>query len=173
MHRSRFLAYICARKSVFNLMTRTYRFNRPISLLFLLPMVLLIAMLTAGLLREFSVLAFVLVLFSLGIVAMVLYFSLLRSLSIGPEGLRWKAPGSRMEMNWGELKHYGIVKYRSFRFIYLSRSEELPFEQAQARVVTSENTFVLQYRARAWNQVKGLVKEKCPGLEPAFMERGR
>lgn len=154
-------------------MTRTYRFNRPVSLLFLAPMVLLIVMLTSGLIREFSVLPFVLVLFSLGIVGMVVYFSLLRSLRIGPEGLKWKSPGSEMKMDWNELKHYGIVKYRSFRFLYFSRAEALPFEQAQARVVTSEDTFVLQYRVKAWNQVKALLKEKRPELEPIYMERGK
>jgi hypothetical protein len=156
-----------------SLMTRTYRFNRPVSLLFLTPMLLLIVMLTVGLLREFSVLPFVLTLFSFGILAMVVYFSLLRSLTIGPEGLKWKAPRSEMNMNWEELKHFGIVKYRSFRFLYFSRNIEKPFEAAQARIVTSEETFVLQYREKAWKQVQEFLKEKRPDLEATFMERGR
>lgn len=166
-----YLNYICV--EIFSHMTRTYRFNRPVSLLFLAPMVLLIVMLSAGLLREFSVLPFVLVLFSLAIVGSVIYFSLMRSLTIGPEQLKWKSPGSEMQMDWDELKHFGIVKYRSFRFLYFSRSIEKPFEQAQARVVTTEDTFVLQYREKAWNQVKTLVKEKRPELEATYMERGR
>lgn len=154
-------------------MRRTYRFNRPVSLLILLPLLLLIVMLVAGILRSFSPLSLVLVLFSLVIVGSVVYYSLLRSLTVGPEGLVWKAPGVQYQMALAEIKHFGIVKYRSFRFIYLSRAEAAPFSQADARIVSSADTFVIQYRGRAWKQVKSLMKTAQPELKPSNLLRGR
>ena len=153
-------------------MKHKYRFNRPVSLLFLLPMLILLGMLVAGLVREFSALPLLLALFTFAVLCSVIFFGVLRSLEVGPEELVWRAPGKVRRFKVDEIKHYGIVKYRSFRFIYLSRMETPPFEKADTRIVSTDDTFVIQYRAGAWKHVSELIQINNSSLKAESIVRG-
>lgn len=152
-------------------MKHTYRFNRPVSLLFLLPMLFLLVMLVAGLVREFSILPFLLALFTLGVLGSVLYFGMLRRLEASEAGLIWRSPGTELRMELKNIRHFGIVKYRSFRFIYLSQQETAPFEKVDTRIVPTEDTFVIQYRERAWVHLQALVQAENSDLKPESIVR--
>ena len=150
---------------------KSYTFNRPIALLFALPLLLLIAMFAYGLTVEFRVSLLLMLLLSATVVVLLFYLGMLRRMEIGNGKAVWKTPSKRYEMNLSEVRFFGVVKFRSFRFMYLSRCEEHPFEDAAKPFAVDENTFFVQYRQEAWQQVCADLALLHPTLKPTSITR--
>lgn len=147
-------------------MSRTYTFNRPLALLFLTPLILLVVVMVFGIFREFSAMVLVVLLISALLAASILWYSFFRRLRIEDDKAVWLVPGKRLEIGLEEIRHFGIVKYRSFRFIYLSKAEEDPFAPADSRIVPDETTFVVQYRKSAWELAEKWIQSAHSDLKP-------
>jgi hypothetical protein len=132
---------------------------------------LLVTMIGWGLLVEFHISLLLMFLVTLGILLLLVYFSLLRRLKIGEGRVIWVTPMSRYEIPMHELRHFGIVEFRRFRFAYLSRAEEVPFRDPSAPVISDKDTFVIQFRPKAWNLIETLVKIHHPDLYPKSFSR--
>lgn len=145
---------------------RTFTFNRPWTVVFLLPLVLLMVMFFAGLLNEFSFFVLLMILVTSSVMLLVLYLSLLRRIKIGEGIVVWKTPFVSREYSLSEIKTFGIVKFRRFRFIYLSKLETPPFGKSETPAVTTEDTVVLQFRQSAWTHVLAAMEIAKPGLKP-------
>jgi hypothetical protein len=63
------------------------------------------------------------------------------------------------------------VKFRSFRFIYLSSAESQPFEDPAQPVVADAHTFLVQYRPKAWALVSNSIAALHPDLKPNSFTR--
>lgn len=147
---------------------KTYTFSKPIFSLFLLPVLAVLAFLVMGLIREFNLFVLVMILITVLILYGFAGLSFLRKIHLNPEGLKWSSPRRSMEMEWSEVKHIGVIKFRSFRFIYLSSSEENPWKDPNRPVVSDDDTFLFQFRKEGWNK----IREQLPHLAPADVKRG-
>lgn len=152
-------------------MPRTYTFNRPLAALFLVPLLLLCTMLFLGLLRQFSFMVALTLVITLAFSGWIVWHSLLRRLRIAPEKATWLAPGTKREMALADVRHFGLVKYRSFRFIYFSDSENDPFSDPEAPIVPGPHTFVFQFRPAAWQLVQEWIRSAHPDLQPSQRQR--
>jgi hypothetical protein len=148
-----------------------FTFNRPITLLFSVPLLLLIFMFGYGLSVEFRLSLVFMLLLSATVVGLLFYLGMLRRMEIGADKAIWTTPNKRFEMAMADVKHFGIVKFRSFRFIYLSRSVENPFGNPNNPVVTDENTFMVQFRPAAWNAIEAAIVAIHPNLKPSSLTR--
>ncbi len=147
-------------------MAKWYTFNRPVFVLILLPLLFLMVMLIYGLSLEFNIMVILVILISLLFVSLIVYMSFLRRVRIDQEKAEWITPKVRWTFPLSEVRHFGVIKYRSFRFIFLSRSEELPYQGNGTKIVPSEDTFILQYRLGAWKFIRELLRERHPDLKP-------
>lgn len=152
-------------------MAKLYTFNRPLAALWLLPLAFLSTMLLYGIFTELNVIAILMVLVSLFIFGLLLYFGFLRRLRIGEEKAEWITPKQRHQMDFEEVKHFGIIKYRSFRFIFFSRLEEQPFSEPGSPVAAGEDTFLIQYRPAAWQLLKSTIQRHHQHLKPLDLKR--
>ncbi|MBL0018094.1 MAG: hypothetical protein IPP17_17070 [Bacteroidetes bacterium] len=150
---------------------RSFTFNRPIILLFLLPMMVLVTMFCWGLTVEFRLSLLIMLLVTASLTGLLFYYSLLRRLKLGEGKAVWTTPMLRREIQLQEIRHYGVVKFRRFKFAYLSRATEVPFQNPEAPVVSDEDTFIIQYRPGAWQYMQGLIKALHPSLEPESFVR--
>ena len=148
-----------------------YTFNRPVVALWLLPLVLLTVMLLYGIMQEFNVIVIVMSLVSFLFLVPILYLAFMRRLKVGEESAEWITPKVRHSIAYSEVRHFGIIKYRSFRFIFFSRSEEAPFADPSKPIVPGEDTFLIQYRPSAWQQIKALIQNHSKDLEPLNLKR--
>lgn len=150
---------------------RTFTFNRPITLIFFLPLLVLVTMFVWGLTVEFRLSLLIMLIVTGSLTAMLIYYSLLRRLRLGEGKAVWITPMQRLEIPFSELRHYGIVKFRRFRFAYLSRAEAVPFQDPAAPVVSDADTFIIQYRKGAWDFIETMVKAQHPELKPESFSR--
>lgn len=148
-----------------------FTFNRPITLLFSVPMLFVMVMCAYGLTFEFRVGLVLMLLASGTVVGVLFYVGFLRKMEIGEGRAIWSTPKKRYEMALAEVRHFGIVKYRSFKFIYISQAEELPFQLPEQHVVADAKTFVIQYRPKAWELVRASVHAIHPDLQPGSLTR--
>jgi len=147
-------------------MAKQYTFNRPIFALILVPLLLMMAMLLYGVVKEINFLVVLMLLVTLLFMAPIIYLSFLRRLKIDADQAEWITPSFRRSIPLEEIKHFGVIKYRSFRFIFVSRAEEVPFKGPNPKVAPDENTFLVQYRKGAWNFVKEKIHAHHPDLKP-------
>lgn len=133
---------------------KTYTFNHPFAAALMIPLVVLGVMLVGGLMREFNVMALVVLIFNIFLMATVVGFGFMRRIRFKGDLVEWKTLRLSREMKNSEVKHYGIVKYRAFRFIYLSRTQESPFNPDSPNVSPTPDTFVFQYRKSGWKTVQ-------------------
>lgn len=152
-------------------MSKLYTFNRPVVALVLLPLVLLTVMLLYGIMQEFNFIVIVMSLVSFLFLVPILYLAFMRRLRVGEESAEWITPKVRHSMAYADVRHFGIIKYRSFRFIFFSKSEEQPFADPSKPIVPGEDTFMIQFRPSAWQQLKGLIQQHRQGLEPLDLKR--
>ena len=152
-------------------MTKLYTFNRPLVALWLLPLALLTVMLLYGIMQEFNVIVIVMSLVSFLFLVPIIYLAFLRRLKVGEEQAEWITPKVRHTMPYTEVKHFGIVKYRSFRFIFLARTEEEPFTDPSKPIVPGADIFLIQFRPAAWKHLKDLVQRHREGLQPLDLKR--
>ena len=145
---------------------RSYTFNRPITGLIMLPLLFLLVMLLVGLSRDFSVMVLVLTIISLGLLIPILYLGFFRRLRLGAEKAEWRSPGTNWQLPLEEVRYFGTVKYRMFRFIFLSRENEAPFKDPSKAPVSSEDTFVIQFRDKAWDDLRTHLGKIQPHLKP-------
>jgi len=150
---------------------RTFTFNRPIILLFLLPMLVLVTMFCWGLTVEFRLSLLVMLIVTAFLTGLLFYFSLLRRLKLDPQKAIWVTPMQRLEIPLEEIQHYGIIRFRRFKFAYLSRAAEAPFQNPEAPVVSDKDTFIIQFRPKAWSFMQGLIKKRHSSLEPETFVR--
>lgn len=150
---------------------KTFTFNRPLTALFLLPVVFLLTLEIQGLIKDFSIGVLILTLFTLLFLAPFIWMSFFRRLKIGPEKAEWITPRKHFKMPLEEVNHFGIIKFRSFRFIFFSTRDEQPFQRQDDHVISSEDTFVIQYRGKAWKLVREYIKAKRPELEQSTLTR--
>ncbi|MFN8393621.1 MAG: hypothetical protein U0176_03005 [Bacteroidia bacterium] len=150
---------------------RSFTFNHPAYLLFTLPLMVLVTMFVWGLTVEFRVSLLFMLLATLSLVGLLVYFSLFRRMRIGSKSVEWVTPFKRHQMSLDELKHFGVVKFRRFRFAYVSKAEEDPFADPQAPVVSDENTFVVQYRKSVWEALQSLMRNHHPAVQPQSITR--
>lgn len=137
---------------------KSYSFNHPLALLLLLPLLLLLYMLSYGLSLEFSVMPLLALAFTVLLIILILFYGFLRWVKIGGAAAHWSTPFQRLELSRDSIRHFGIVKYRAFRFIYFSTDEKAPFQDVNAHVSTNSSTFVMQYRRGAWQHVEAWLK---------------
>ncbi len=151
-------------------MAKLYTFNRPVFALVLLPMALFLVMLVSGLFQEVEAFAMVMVvlvvLITLLFMGLIISMSFLRRVKIDPQKAEWITLKTKRELPFSEIKHFGVIKYRSFRFIFLSRSDELPFKKHGSKVVPDEDNFLLQYRKGAWKTIREFIRSQHPDLKP-------
>lgn len=152
-------------------MKRAFTFNRPTVALYVLPMLALLIFLILGLLREFNFFVLVMILVSIAILVPVFWLSFLRKLVVSDEKVEWHTPKKHFVIPMNEVTHYGIVKFRSFRFIYVSKLAEPPFASEESRVVSDENTFVIQFRRSAYYFLEGKIHKVLPNLEPTAFRK--
>lgn len=150
---------------------RTYTFNRPITLLFCLPLAVLVTMFVWGLTVEFRVSLLIMLFVTFGLLSMLVYYSVLRRLRLGAGKATWITPLDRREIPLSELRHFGIVKFRKFRFAYLSRAEQVPFTDPASPLTSDQDTFIIQYRPKAWKFIESLMKTLHPDLKPESFSR--
>lgn len=150
---------------------QTFTFNRPITLIFSVSLVLIMLMCVYGLTVEFRLSLVVMLLVTGGVVSMLLYLGFLRRLKIGKDHATWITPKRRFEMALSDVRYFGVVKFRSFRFIYFSKAETQPFEDPQSPVVPDEDTFLIQYRHKAWSAVSQSIGRIHPTLKPQSITR--
>jgi hypothetical protein len=148
-----------------------FTFNRPITLLFAAPLVLLIGMFGYGLNVEFRISLVLMLLLTTLVLGLLVYFAILRKLKIDANKAIWSTPAQRFEMDLAQVKHLGIVKFRSFRFIYFSKGEVDPFEDGETPIVTNEETFVVQFRPRAWETIRKFILAQHPDLKTNTLTR--
>lgn len=154
-----------------NKQPRTFTFNRPVTMLFYGPLLILIAMFVYGLTVEFRLSLVVMLVFSLSLVGILVYLGILRRMRVEVEKAVWITPTKRYEMALGQVRSFGVVKFRSFRFIYISKHLADPFEDPSKPVVTDEDTFVLQYRPNAWEAISARINHLQPDLKPSSSAR--
>lgn len=147
-------------------MAKQYTFNRPVFALLLLPLVLMMSMLIYGLVQEINLLVIVMVIVTLLFIGPIIFMSFLRKVRIDDEKAEWITPKVRRTIPFTEVKHFGVIKYRSFRFIFLSKADELPYQEIGTKVVPTEDTFLLQYRGGAWKMIRELLRKRQPDLKP-------
>lgn len=147
-------------------MAKQYTFNRPVFVLLLIPLLFLMVMLIYGLTRELNIMVIVVILITLLFISPIVFMSFLRRVRIDEEKAEWITPKVRRTIPFAEIRHFGVVKYRSFRFIFLSRSDELPFQEKGNKIVPTEDTFLLQYRKGAWKLIRELIRKRHPDLKP-------
>lgn len=143
---------------------RTYTFNRPVALLLALPLLALLFLLVVGLVKEFNFLALLMALFTLGTVLVIVVMGFSRRVRIAPEGAHWLGMRQRWTLPCGEIRHFGVLKYRSFRFIYLSTAQDTPFVDPASPVSADAQTIFFQYRKGAWDFVLAWVRATHPVL---------
>lgn len=152
-------------------MPRTFTFNKPLAALLALPLLILLVFTAISFWYDRSawkVIAFALSLFFfIGAV----WLTLLRRLTIAEGSATWKTPRVRYSIPFAEVKCWGKVRFRSYDFIFLSRSESNPFEGAEGYVVTTQDTFVIQMRPAAWDLLKEQMGKYKPGLEALAVEK--
>ncbi len=148
-----------------------FTFNRPITLLFSVPLLVLMFMFGYGLSVEFRLSLVFMLLLSATVVGLLFYLGMLRRMEIGEGKATWTTPSKHFEMAMADVKHFGIVKFRSFRFIYLSKSAENPFANPDNPVVTDENTFMVQFRPAAWSAIQAAIGAIHPDLKPSSLNR--
>ncbi|MEM7036249.1 MAG: hypothetical protein AAF570_04655 [Bacteroidota bacterium] len=149
----------------------SYTFNKPVTALFVLPLIALMALLIYGISREFNVVVLLLFMFTLLLLLPILYLSFLRRLRFSEASAHWKTPSVAWDMDLGDVQHYGIIKYRMFRFIFMSKVADIPFEDPSKPVVSTEDTFLVQYRKSAWNEFYGKMQKLKPDLKPLELIR--
>jgi hypothetical protein len=146
-------------------LSRTFTFNGPLA-------AILYAVILAF--TVFLIIAFrhepnVFLLFLIGVNSLIAIAGILtsyfRRLRISAKQAVFRGLRVKYQINLNEVKHYGIVRYRSFKFIYLSTHELRPFTQPEEAVVSSEGTLVIQFRQKPWAWIQSCIKEACPGLE--------
>lgn len=147
-------------------MAKQYTFNKPIFALILVPLLLMMAMLLYGVFQEINFLVILMLLVTLLFMAPIVYLSFLRRLKIDTDTAEWITPNLKRSFPLSEIKHFGVIKYRSFRFIFVSRADEVPFEGPNPKVAPDENTFLVQYRKGAWSFIKEKVRNHHPDLKP-------
>jgi len=152
-------------------MAKVYTFNRPIVALVLVPLLFLTIMLLYGVVQEFNVIVIVLTLVSLLFLLPILFLAFLRRLRIEDSQVVWITPKTRKEIAWEEVQNYGIIKYRSFRFMFVCRLETPPFADPSKPVVSDDDTFIVQFRRGGWNRIKAKVQSQHPGLKPSNLVR--
>jgi hypothetical protein len=145
-------------------MTRTFTFNRPIAALLLLPLLLLFGFSILSLVMEFGWGRLVATLLTGLFFTGLAWLSMMRRLTLGPEGAVWRTPGNRVELKYAEVKGWGKVRYRNFHFLYLTRLEGNPF--AEQPVGTTADTLVIQLRPSAWEMLSERMKATQPDLAP-------
>ncbi len=123
-------------------------------------------MLIYGLTQEVKIAVVIVIAITLLFTSLIVFMSFLRRIRIDEEKVEWITPRVRREIQISEVRHFGIIKYRSFRFIFLSRSEERPYQDKGAKVIPSEDTFVLQYRRGAWTNIREVLRKRHPDLKP-------
>jgi hypothetical protein len=153
------------------LIPRTYTFNRPVALLLALPLLALLGLLVVGLANEFNFLALVMGLFTLATLLVIVVMGFSRRVRITPEGVHWLALRQRWTLPRGEIRHFGVLKYRSFRFIYLSTAVETPFVDPESPVSADAQTVFFQYRKGAWDYVLAWVRATHPRLQQEDLVR--
>lgn len=132
---------------------KTYTFNHPLAALLMIPLVVLGVMLVGGLAREFNLMALVVLVFNVFLMLALIGYGFARRLRFQGQTAYWKTLRRTLSMDNSEVRHYGIVKYRAFRFIYLSKSESLPFDPDSPNISPTEDTFVFQFRKSGWATV--------------------
>lgn len=147
-------------------MKRTFTFNKPIVFLYMAPMLALVVFLTIGLVREFNFFVLFMILVSLGLLTVVFWLSFLRRMVVSGDQVEWITPQKHFTLKLSEVNHYGIVKFRNFRFIYVSKMVEPPFESPESRVISNENTFIIQFRRKAYYYLESQLHRVNPSLEP-------
>jgi hypothetical protein len=150
---------------------RTYTFNRPVALLLALPLLLLLGLLLIGLSKELNIIAIIMALLTIGMITVITLMGFARRVRISPEGAHWLGIRQRWTLPRGEIRHFGILKYRSFRFIYLSTAEKAPFTDPEAGVSADSQTVFFQYRKGAWDYVLLWVRSVHPQLPQADVQR--
>lgn len=146
--------------------SKTFTFNRPWTLVFLLPMAFLIFMLVQGLMNEFSFFVLVMVIATTSLFLLFAVLSVMRRITIGNGKVTWKTPFVKREFELDKIQSFGIVKFRKFRFIYFTRLENPPYGKHDTAVVSNEDTVVLQFRQSAWQQTVAVMEAANPGLKP-------
>ncbi len=146
--------------------SKTFTFNRPWTLVFLLPLAFLIFMLFQGLSNEFSFFVLVMVIATTCLLFLFALMSVMRRITIGAGKVIWKTPFTKREFDLKEIESFGIVKFRKFRFIYFSKLENPPYDKHDTAVVSNEETVVLQFRQSAWSHVVEVMKASKPDLKP-------
>lgn len=152
-------------------MAKVYTFNRPIVGLILVPLLFLTLILFYGVFQEFNFLVVLLTLVSLLFLMPIIYLAFFRRLRIEEEAATWVTPRLKRDIPWAEVRHYGVIKYRSFRFMFLSREEVLPFQDPTKPVVSDKNTFLVQFRRKGWQELKNQVQQHSPELKPTNIVR--
>lgn len=138
--------------------TKTFSFNHPWALLLILPLLVLLVMLVTGLKVEFNGMAMFALLFTLILLLPILYLGFFRWVRFHASKVEWITPRKRWAFDKKDVRHFGIVKYRAFKFIYLSTAQDAPFAGEDARVTPGPETIVLQYRKNAWRHVEEWLK---------------
>lgn len=150
---------------------RSFTFNHPAYLLLLLPLLVLVTMFVWGLTVEFRLSLLFMLLATMTLVGLLVYFSLMRRMRIGKLAIEWVTPFQKRQIALDELRHYGVVKFRRFRFAYVSKALEAPFTDPAAPVVSDENTFVVQYRKSVWAALESLMRNHHPAVQPQSLTR--
>ena len=136
---------------------RTYTFNHPWALLLTLPLLLLATLLVGGLALEFNLLGVVVLLFTVAMLVPIVVMGFLRRVKFDAQAVHWISLKGRRQLARTEIKHFGVVKYRAFKFIYLSVAAEDPFKEVDARVEPSAETVLFQFRRGGWEYVQEWV----------------
>ena len=128
-------------------------------------------MLFYGLFQEINFVVILLTLVSLLFLSPILYLAFFRRMRVEADRAVWLTPRVRRELPWREIKYYGVIKYRSFRFMFISRAADIPFQDPQKPVISDEDTFLVQFRRKGWERLKARVHDSNPQLKPINIVR--
>lgn len=151
--------------------SHTYTFNRPVALLLAVPLLALLTMMVLSLVKEFNLVATLMAMVTVAVLVAIVLLGFGRRVRIAPEGAHWLGIRSRWTLPRRDIRHFGVLKYRSFRFIYLSTAEAPPFMDPASPVVADAETVLFQYRPGAWTQVQAWIRATHPTLAQEDLQR--
>ena len=100
-----------------------------------------------------------------------IYASYIRRLVITEAYAELARIGKRERILLRDIRQFGIVKYRSFNFIYVSKLGHFPFPDPEAPVISSADTFVIQYRKGPWKYISSWIHTKHPEMQPVITDK--
>ena len=148
--------------------TRSYTFNHPLAALLMVPLILIEVLLAIGLGNEFNFVAALMLVITAMLILVIAGYGFFRTIRISHHDVQLSGLSKKITLSKQEIKRFGVVKYRAFRFIYVSKSDSGPFNPEQPNISPTPETIVFQYRKGAWDNLNKWFEGKSDATREDF-----